>query len=320
MVSCATRAEVIKTAPSQGSSDVNYYEHHIRDYDAATSHLTWDEDLAYSRLIRWYYRKEHPLPVDVKEVCRQVRATSKSQREAVGSVLREFFSLRDDGWHNPTCDDVIKRFKDGEPEREVKKANEENRLRRHRDERARLFKILTDAGEHASWNIKMEDLREMVARVSGDRHESKLETPITAPATPATRTETAPATPATATQSPDTNHQTPVVNPSEAKASGGKPPLITDPDEIIFSYGVPLLVSAGATDKSARSFLGGLRKAHGDTALVDKLRECVKSKPLQPLEWLAAALPPVSSGKVSPIRTPLPENFKDRDYGERAKL
>lgn len=83
-----------------------------------------------------------------------------------------------------------------------------------------------------------------------------------------------------------------LVNPSEAKASGGEPPKITDPNEIIFGYGVPLLTNAGTAEKQARSFLGGLRKVHGDTALIDKLRECLKEKPLQPLEWLAAALPP----------------------------
>jgi uncharacterized protein YdaU (DUF1376 family) len=82
----------------------------------------------------------------------------------------------------------------------------------------------------------------------------------------------------------DTKHN------SVAKATGGKPPLSTD--EIIFGYGVPLLTNAGTADKQARSFLGGLRKAHGDEALVNVLRECLKAKPLQPLEWLAAALPP----------------------------
>lgn len=71
---------------------------------------------------------------------------------------------------------------------------------------------------------------------------------------------------------------------------GGKPPMTTD--EIIFTYGVPLLVSAGSTDKGARSFLGGLRKGHGDEALVNALRNCLREKPLQPIEWLAAALPP----------------------------
>ena len=85
---------------------------------------------------------------------------------------------------------------------------------------------------------------------------------------------------------------------SEAKASGGEPPKVMSADEIIFTYGVPLLTNAGTEDKQARSFLGGLRKAHGDDAVVDKLRECMRAKPLQPLEWLAAALPP-KGGKSS---------------------
>lgn len=72
--------------------------------------------------------------------------------------------------------------------------------------------------------------------------------------------------------------------------TGAKAPLT--PDEIIFGYGVPLLTSAGTADKQARSFLGGLRKAHGDEAVIGVLRECIRAKPLQPLEWLAAALPP----------------------------
>lgn len=70
------------------------------------------------------------------------------------------------------------------------------------------------------------------------------------------------------------------------------------PDEIIFGYGVTLLINAGTAEKQARSFLGGLRKGHGDAALIDSLRECAKARPLQPLEWLAAALPPgATAGK-----------------------
>ena len=92
-------------------------------------------------------------------------------------------------------------------------------------------------------------------------------------------------------QAPITN---PITNYSESKDSGGKPPM--SPDEIIFGYGVPLLTSAGSTDKHARSFLGGLRKAHGDDAVVSTLRECIRAKPLQPMEWLAAAMLPDASG------------------------
>lgn len=88
------------------------------------------------------------------------------------------------------------------------------------------------------------------------------------------------------------------------------------PDEIIFGYGLPLLTNAGTAEKQARSFLGGLRKAHGDEALIDKLRECLKTKPLQPLEWLAAALPPTGSGP----RKPAPENFNAINYGTGGRL
>lgn len=83
---------------------MNFYKHHIGDYDADTSHLSWDEDMAYTRMIRTYYRREKPLPEDVKEVCRLVRATSSSQRKAVETVLQEFFTLESDGWHQKRCD------------------------------------------------------------------------------------------------------------------------------------------------------------------------------------------------------------------------
>jgi len=105
---------------------------------------------------------------------------------------------------------------------------------------------------------------------------------------------------------------------SEGKPSGGEPPRVTDPDDIIFGYGVPLLTNAGTADKQARSFLGGLRKAHGDSALIDKLRECLKAKPLQPLEWLAAALPPGAVAGAK--RKPAPENFATKDYGTGGRL
>lgn len=91
-----------------------------------------------------------------------------------------------------------------------------------------------------------------------------------------------------------TNHK-PLTNiHSVPNGTGGKPPM-TDPDEIIFGYGLALLTNAGTTEKQARSFLGGLRKHHGDAALINKLRDCARAKPLQPLEWLAAALPPIGA-------------------------
>ena len=94
-----------------------------------------------------------------------------------------------------------------------------------------------------------------------------------------------------------TSHKPIAINHSVTDVTGGKPPMT--PDEIIFGYGLPILTNAGTAEKQARSFLGGLRKAHGDDALVNTLRECIRAKPLQPLEWLAKAMPPAGADASS---------------------
>jgi uncharacterized protein YdaU (DUF1376 family) len=91
---------------------LNYYEHHIGDYAEATAHLSFVEDAAYSRCMRKYYATERPLPVDLKEVQRLVGARSREERQAVETVLKEFFTLEADGWHQKRCDADIDRFHD----------------------------------------------------------------------------------------------------------------------------------------------------------------------------------------------------------------
>jgi uncharacterized protein YdaU (DUF1376 family) len=91
---------------------MNYYEHHIGDYAEATAHLTFIEDATYSRLIRKYYATEKPMPGDIKLVQRLINARSKEEKNAVVSVLNEFFTLTDDGWRQERCDHEIARFKD----------------------------------------------------------------------------------------------------------------------------------------------------------------------------------------------------------------
>jgi uncharacterized protein YdaU (DUF1376 family) len=89
---------------------VHYYEHHIGDYDASTAHLSLVEDAIYSRMIRRYYRQEGPLPVAVEAVARLIRATD--QLETVKTILLEFFTLSDDGWHKDRCDDAIAKYRE----------------------------------------------------------------------------------------------------------------------------------------------------------------------------------------------------------------
>ncbi len=91
---------------------MNYYEHHLGDYLRDTAHLSMLEDGAYRRLIDAYYIREAPLPANLRDVFRLVRAQSKQDREAVETVLREFFSEGPDGWRHGRCDREIERFRE----------------------------------------------------------------------------------------------------------------------------------------------------------------------------------------------------------------
>ncbi len=90
---------------------MNFYKHHLGDFDGAAMHLNWTQYTAYLRLVHTYYRRELPIPKDTSEACRLVRAENPAQRKAVKEVLSEFFQLLDDGWHNKRCDEEIAAYK-----------------------------------------------------------------------------------------------------------------------------------------------------------------------------------------------------------------
>ena len=84
---------------------MNYFPFHVGDYAAHTAHLEPMEDLAYRRLLDLYYLREGPLPADIQVTAKLVRMRSMSAD--VDSVLREFFTLTDEGWRHSRCDAEI---------------------------------------------------------------------------------------------------------------------------------------------------------------------------------------------------------------------
>lgn len=65
------------------------------------------EDLAYRRLLDWYYLHELPIPLEVTEVARQIRMRTHS--DCIASVLQEYFERTDDGWiHNRADKEIAK--------------------------------------------------------------------------------------------------------------------------------------------------------------------------------------------------------------------
>ena len=89
---------------------MNYYPFHIGDYASTTRHLSWDEDMAYRRLIDSYYTRELPIPADKRAAYRLACATTDSHRAAVDVVLSEFFALDERGewWVNQRCESEIR--------------------------------------------------------------------------------------------------------------------------------------------------------------------------------------------------------------------
>ena len=85
---------------------MRYYKFHMGDYQSHTSHLNEMEDLAFRRLLDWFYLHEKPLPDDIQEVGRMIRMRTHS--ECIASVLREFFEKTPDGWVNTRAVEEIK--------------------------------------------------------------------------------------------------------------------------------------------------------------------------------------------------------------------
>lgn len=89
---------------------MNYYERHIGDYLKDTAHLSLLEHGVYTRLMDVYYTRECAIPAT--EVARLIGARSKDEREALQSVLSEFFVVIDGACTQARCDREIARLQD----------------------------------------------------------------------------------------------------------------------------------------------------------------------------------------------------------------
>jgi uncharacterized protein YdaU (DUF1376 family) len=87
---------------------MHYYQFHIGDYMSHTRHLSLLEDLAYRRLIDFYFLHEHP--IKHRDVARQIGM--REHEEDVLTVLNEFFLSTPEGFVNPRADKEIKQYKE----------------------------------------------------------------------------------------------------------------------------------------------------------------------------------------------------------------
>lgn len=228
---------------------VNYYEHHLGDYDQATAHLSACEDGIYSRLIRWYMAEEKPLPADLKAIQRRVRAHTKEERQAVETILGEFFELHDDGYHQRRCDAEIAKYLESAPDRDAKRENERERQRRTRERRRQLFELLREHGVVPAYDAPMSELQSLASRATSPHKERDVTPPVTRDAT--------------ATQTPDTRHHTPITSDSSnPRLRASRLPPDWDPGDTGFAFAA----SHGLANGKAQAELAKFRDYWGAKA------------------------------------------------------
>jgi len=90
---------------------MHYWKLHIGDWMRGTAHLSDAERGLYMVLLLRYYDTESPLPADKQSVCRIACARNASAVQSVCSILDEFFTLSEDGWHNKRADAEIAEYR-----------------------------------------------------------------------------------------------------------------------------------------------------------------------------------------------------------------
>jgi uncharacterized protein YdaU (DUF1376 family) len=206
---------------------VNYYEHHLGDFARDAGFLSMLREGAYRRLIDIYYGSELPIPLAPNEFYELARCKSKPERDAVEYVLNKFFERRADGWHQKRCDEEIERYRLTEPDRELRKRNQNARILRHREERSRLFEELAMAGQHPAWNLPIAAIRALHERFCNAPVTRPVTAPRTLQAVTGNGTNNGHATASilqSPVSSPQTHSKPSPTPPLQGGASSGRPP------------------------------------------------------------------------------------------------
>lgn len=90
---------------------MNYYQHHIGDFNNATRHLSLLERAIYRDLLDMYYDTEKAIDAtNIDRLARRLQCITPEQVAALNYVLEEFFTLHDDAYVNNRCEREIAEF------------------------------------------------------------------------------------------------------------------------------------------------------------------------------------------------------------------
>lgn len=270
---------------------MNYFQHHIGDFNTATRHLSVFERGVYRELLDIYYDTEAPIPNDLQALCRRICCRRDGEPEIVQAVLDEFFRLDGEVWRHDRCD------------REIAKYHEN------------LVKA-KEGGKKSAESRKGK--KPTVVAPPSNPPSTPLEVDLNPPSTgvepPFNQPRTNNQEPRTINQEPNSY---PAPNGAEALPRQSSPDFDDLPEglsyhDALFQVAVPWLAANGVKESNARSLLGGAEKRLGAEGAWLLASECMEKKPLEPASWLAASL---NQRIKRPKNTPY-ESEKDRSRRE----
>jgi len=116
---------------TRNKADHYWYARNPSKFRRKTSHLSLMEKGAYSDLLDWYYENRKPLPHDWVQMHRICGAVAPDEQQAVQTVVKQFFTKQDDGWHNRTADEEIEKAQGlSQKRREAQAERERKRLQK----------------------------------------------------------------------------------------------------------------------------------------------------------------------------------------------
>ena len=171
-----------------------FYNFNIGDYRSHTAHLTPTEHYIYRSLIDWYYLNERPMPAnDIDYIARVLMLKTDDERQALQSVLSEFFKVKKlkltgdtvECYHHARIDNEIKNYHHAnggrvyDHTREVTQGNDigniqnvtndkkgnvltqAERTAKSKAERKKIIADLQESGADFDSNADMKTLREL---------------------------------------------------------------------------------------------------------------------------------------------------------------
>lgn len=90
---------------------MNRFQFDIGDWSTSVRFFTPEKEGLYLRLLTHYFDTERPIPADIARACEEVGAFTPEHKAIVDALLRQFFSLQDDGWRHEWCEREMARLR-----------------------------------------------------------------------------------------------------------------------------------------------------------------------------------------------------------------